>query len=338
MINTLKDLCLLDAVSGNEASVREYIIERLKNKCEYTVDALGNVIAFSKGNRRPKNKLMISAHMDEVGFIITNINDNGTLSFSCVGGIDTRVIFGRQVMLENGIVGVVGGKALHNLSADEKDKAPSINDIVIDIGAKNYEEAKEHVKLGSYATFVSDFTELGADNVKCKAIDDRAGCAMMLRMIDEQVEYDTYFTFVVQEEIGLRGATCAAYTVAPEYAIILEATTAADIPSASSANKVCTVGGGPVVSYMDSHTLYDKELYNLAFNIANENDIPCQTKTRVAGGNDAGAIQISRSGVKVCAISLPCRYLHSSSCVISKTDFENSYRLLKLISDRIYSL
>lgn len=338
MINTLKELCLLNGVSGNEGSVRDYIISRIEGKCEYSVDPLGNVIALVKGNKTPKNKLMISAHMDEVGFIITHINDNGTLSFSCVGGIDARVIYGRQVMLENGMIGVVGGKALHNLSGDEKDKAPTLSDMTIDIGASDKEEAKQYVKLGSYAGFVSEFVKLGENNLKCKAIDDRAGCAMMLRMIEEGVEYDTYFTFVVQEEIGLRGATCAAFTVSPDFAIILESTTAADIPSASGANKVCSVGEGPVVSYMDGHTLYDKEIYNMAFELAEENGIPCQTKTRVAGGNDAGAIQVSRGGVRVCSISLPCRYLHSASCVISAKDFEDSYRLLKLLSDRIYSL
>lgn len=338
MINELKKLCLLDGVSGNENYVRDYIISRISGKCEYSVDALGNVIAFVKGKKESDKKLMISAHMDEVGFIVTYINDDGTLCFSPVGGVDERVVFGRKVRLSSGIYGVVGGKALHNLSDDEKGKAPGFDKMVIDIGVSSKQEAQSVVSLGDYVSYVSEFTELGKDKVKCKAIDDRAGCAIMLRLIDEGVEYDTYFTFVVQEEVGLRGATCAAYSVNPDFAIVLESTTAADIPSASDSDRVCELSCGPVVSYMDNRTMYDRELYMLAFELAEDNGIPCQTKTRVAGGNDAGAIQTACGGVRVCAISLPCRYLHSESCVISKQDFENSYKLTKLLSDRIFSL
>ncbi|MGN0601264.1 MAG: M42 family peptidase, partial [Oscillospiraceae bacterium] len=162
------------------------------------------------------------------------------------------------------------------------------------------------------------------------------GCAIMLEMINGELEYDTWFTFVVQEEIGLRGSTTAAYTVNPDFAVVLESTTAADIPSADGENKVCRLGKGPVVSFMDRHTVYDKELYRLAFGIAGDNNIPCQTKTLIAGGNDAGAIHVSRGGVRTAAISLPCRYLHSPSCVIDKDDLFNSYRLAKLLLDRIY--
>lgn len=338
MINELKKLCLLDGVSGNENYVRDYIISRISGKCECSIDALGNVIAFVKGKKKSDKKLMISAHMDEVGFIVTYINDDGTLCFSPVGGVDERVVFGRKVRLSSGVYGVVGGKALHNLSDDEKGKAPGFDKMVIDIGVSSKQEAQSVVSLGDYVSYVSEFTELGKDKVKCKAIDDRAGCAIMLRLIDEGVEYDTYFTFVVQEEVGLRGATCAAYSVNPDFAIVLESTTAADIPSASDSDRVCELSYGPVVSYMDNRTMYDRELYKLAFELAEDNGIPCQTKTRVAGGNDAGAIQTACDGVRVCAISLPCRYLHSESCVISKQDFENSYKLTKLLSDRIFSL
>ena len=209
--------------------------------------------------------------------------------------------------------------------------------LTIDIGVDSREEALKLVRLGDSVRFVSDFVEFGEGFVKCKAIDDRAGCAIMLRMIEEGVEYDTYFTFVVQEEIGLRGSTCAAFTVAPDYAVVLESTTAADIPSASGEKRVCELGKGPVVSYMDRHTMYDRELFELAFSVAEENGISCQTKTMVAGGNDAGAIHVSRGGVKTAAVSLPCRYLHSPSCVINKADFENAYVLTKLILDRTYN-
>lgn len=336
MTDMLRELCLLDGISGDEGAVRDYIISRIGDKAEITVDNLGNVIAFAKGEKAPKNKVMVSAHMDEVGMIVTYINPDGTIKVSPVGGIDPRVVFGRRVKIgKAGIFGVVGGKAVHNLSADERKKSVPFDKLVIDIGCDSREETEKLVALGDSVRFVSEFAEYGDGYIKCKAIDDRAGCAVMLRLIEEGVPYDTYFTFVVQEEIGLRGAACAAYTVNPDYAVVLEATTAADIPSASGADRVCELGKGPVVSFMDRHTMYDKELYKLAFEIAEENSLPCQTKTRVAGGNDAGAIHVSRGGVKTCAVSLPCRYLHSPSCVIKREDFENAYTLTKLILDRI---
>lgn len=336
MTDMLRELCLLDGISGDEGAVRDYIISRIGDKAEITVDNLGNVIAFAKGEKAPKNKVMVSAHMDEVGMIVTYINPDGTIKVSPVGGIDPRVVFGRRVKIgKTGIFGVVGGKAVHNLSADERKKSVPFDKLVIDIGCDSREETEKLVALGDSVRFVSEFAEYGDGYVKCKAIDDRAGCAVTLRLIEEGVPYDTYFTFVVQEEIGLRGAVCAAYTVNPDYAVVLEATTAADIPSASGADRVCELGKGPVVSFMDRHTMYDKELYKLAFEIAEENGLPCQTKTRVAGGNDAGAIHVSRGGVKTCAVSLPCRYLHSPSCVIKREDFENAYTLTKLILDRI---
>lgn len=338
MTDMLRELCLLDGISGDEGAVRDHIISRIGDKAEVTVDDLGNVIAFVKGKSSPKNKVMVSAHMDEVGMIVTYINPDGTVRVAPVGGIDPRVVFGRRVRIgKAGIYGAAGGKAVHNLSAEERKKSVPFDKLVIDIGCDSREETEKLVSMGDSVRFVSDFTEYGDGYVKCKAIDDRAGCAIMLRLIDEGVNCDTYFTFVVQEEIGLRGATCAAYTVAPDYAVVLEATTAADIPSASGADRVCELGKGPVVSFMDRHTMYDKELYRLAFDVAAENGLPCQTKTRVAGGNDAGAIHVSRGGVRTCAVSLPCRYLHSPSCVIKREDFENAYTLTKLMLDRIYN-
>ncbi len=338
MTDMLRELCLLDGISGDEGAVRDHIISRICDKAEITVDNLGNVIAFAKGKSSPKNKIMVSAHMDEVGMIVTYINPDGTVKVSPVGGIDPRVVFGRRVRIgKAGVYGVAGGKAVHNLSSEERKRSVPFDKLVIDIGCDSKEEAEKLVSLGDSVRFISEFTEYGDGYVKCKAIDDRAGCAIMLKLIDEGVAYDTYFTFVVQEEIGLRGATCAAYTVAPDYAVVLEATTAADIPSANGADRVCELGKGPVISFMDRHTMYDKELYSLAFETAKENGLPCQTKTRVAGGNDAGAIHVSRGGVRTCAVSLPCRYLHSPSCVIKREDFDNAYTLIKLMLDRIYN-
>ena len=336
MIKTLKELCLLNGISGDESCVREYIIEKIRDKCDYSVDNLGNITAFRKGKKTPEKKLMIAAHMDEVGLIVTSVRSDGTLTFETVGGIDSAVIIGKRVKIgKNGLSGVVGSKAIHKLSAEEREKAPKISDLYIDFGAADKAEAEKYVSAGECVYFDSEFMEFGNNRIKSKAIDDRAGCALMLRLIEEEPEYDTFFVFNVQEEIGLRGSTVSAFSLQPDIAIVLEATTAADIDGADGAAKVCTINDGPVVSFIDRSTMYDKELYKTAFEIAKENEIKCQTKSMIAGGNDSGAIHISGKGVRTIAVSLPCRYLHSPSCVISKQDFDDAYRLVKLMMKRV---
>ncbi|WP_028504562.1 M42 family peptidase [Ruminococcus sp. FC2018] len=338
MKELLEKLCLLDGISGDEGAVRDFIISQIKDHSQITVDPLGNVIAFCKGKKTPKNKVLVSAHMDEVGMIVTYINSDGTLKVECVGGVDPAVVYAKRVRVgKNKVTGVIASTAVHNLSKEEKGKTPGFDKLTVDIGCESREQAQKLVSLGDSVCFDSRFLTFGDGFVKCKAIDDRAGCAIMIKLIQDTPEYDTYFTFVVQEEVGLRGATAASYTVDADYAFVLEATTAADIPSAQADKKVCCVGDGPVVSFMDRHTIYDKEMFDLAFETAKENHIPCQTKTMIAGGNDAGAIHVSRCGVRTTAISLPCRYLHSPSCVIKLSDMQDAYRLTKLILDRTYN-
>ena len=339
MKELLRELCLTDGISGNEDAVREYIINKIKDVCEYSIDPLGSIICLKKGKKAPEKKLMICAHMDEVGFMVTYIRPDGTLSFDTVGGVDAAVVIGRQVRVgKDRISGVVGSTAVHNLSKDEREKAPSIDSLYIDIGAEDKAEAEKYVSLGDCVYFDSEFADLGERRIKAKAIDDRAGCAIMIQMMHEELEYDTWFVFNVQEEIGLRGSTASAFTVAPDFAIVLESTTAADIDGASGAKRVCEVGKGAVVSFMDRSTMYDKELYRLAFDTAKKLGIPCQTKTMVAGGNDAGAIHKSGKGVRTIAVSLPCRYLHSPSSVIELADLDNSYTLVKNLAKGIAEL
>ncbi len=339
LVRYLEELCALDGISGDEGAVRGYIIAKIDGKCEYTVDPLGSVIAYVKGRQPAKHRLLISAHMDEVGLIVTHICPDGCLRFGTVGGIDPRVLFGKRVFIgSEAVPGVIGGTAVHNLSDEERKKAPSVSGMTIDIGCASKEQAEKLVRPGDSVIFDSDLLRFGDGMIRSKAIDDRAGCAIMLKMIEDGTEYDTVFTFVVQEEVGLRGATAAAYTADPEFAIVLESTTAADIPSSSGEKRVCEVGKGAVVSFMDRHTIYDKELYRLAFEEAERLGIPCQTKSVIAGGNDAGAIHVTRGGVRTAAISLPCRYLHSPSCVIAERDLESSYQLACGLAERIQKL
>lgn len=316
----LKELCLINGASGDESRVRDFIRSKISADEMFT-DNLGNLIVFKKGKKRAKNKIMFSAHMDEVGFMITHINEDGFLSFGEVGGINPSVVLGRGVRLESGIPGVIGTKAVHQQSADERKNQPEIKSLYIDIGASSREEAEKYAPLGSYAYFDDDFFEFGGGFIKGKAIDDRAGCLIMMNMINGEPEYDSWYAFTVQEEIGTRGAGTAAFSIAPDIAFVLESTTACDIAGVSGAKKVCELGKGAVVSYMDNGTIYDRELYDLAMKTALESQIPVQTKTLIAGGNDSRSIHISRGGVRTCAISVPCRYLHSPSCVIKESDF-----------------
>lgn len=324
----LKDLCLLNGASGDEKRVKDYISSNI-NADGFT-DPLGSFIV-SVGD---SNGVSINAHMDEVGFIITGITGEGYLRFSAVGGIDPRVCIDRVVSLENGVKGVIGDKAFHLLEGDEKKICPPFDKLLIDIGAASEEEAESVVSLGDYAYFESDYIEFGDGFIKAKALDDRIGCMLMMELINEGYAGD--YCFNVQEEVGLRGAKCTAERTKPDIAIVLEATTAADLDGVSGSDRVCVLGNGPVVSFMDGRTIYDKELYNLAMSTANDIGIPVQTKTAIAGGNDAGAIQTASGGTRVLAISLPCRYIHSGASVVKKSDIDATRNLLKELLPKLY--
>ncbi len=337
MLDRLREICTLDGTSGDESRVRDYIMSHITAD-EVTVDELGNLIVFKKGRKAPKNKVMLAAHMDEVGFMVTDITDDGFLRFGAVGGIDPRVVLGRAVRFANGTLGVVGTKAVHQQSADERKKAPDFDDMMIDIGAADKSAAEKIVSRGDTACFDSDFFTFGDGFVKGKAIDDRAGCLIMMDMINSELEYDMWFAFTVQEEVGTRGAKAASFTVAPDIALVLETTTACDIAGVTGEKRVCCLGNGCVISYMDRGTIYDRGLYQLAFDTAKELDIPAQTKTVVAGGNDSGAIHVSRGGVRTCALSVPCRYLHSPACVIKESDFAATKQLAEAMAKRCCEL
>ncbi len=322
MTENLKNLCNLDATSGDEKTVSDHIISKIDGFCDWKTDNLSNIIAFKKGKKTPLKKIMIDAHTDEVGLIITNITKDGYLKFTTVGGIDIAAIINRKVKINGNINGVISGKPIHLIGKDERKKLPKEESLYIDIGAKTKEEAEKYVTLGDRAVICGDFSVSG-ENIISKAIDDRAGCAILIDLLRNDSEYDFYASFSVQEEVGLRGAKVSAYSINPDFAIMLESTTAADIAGVSVEKTVCTLGKGPTVSFMDGATVYDRELYNAAL----VSGIPCQTKRAVTGGNNSGAVHLTREGVRCIAISVPCRYIHSSSSVANLEDIENSKKL-----------
>ncbi len=330
MVEMLKSLCLIDGISGDENAVREFIIREIKDFCEYKVDNLGNIICFKKGKNKPLKKVMLDAHLDEVGLIITAVTENGFLKFATVGGIDTAALMFRRVKIGGKTNGIIGGKPYHLLDSDNRKKLPKTDNLYIDIGAKTKSEALEKVALGDSAVMVSDFEILG-ECVKSKALDDRIGCAILVTLLKQESDYDFYASFTVQEEIGLRGAKTAAFSVNPDAAIVLDSTTAADLANTPDDSKVCGLGKGVVVSFMDKATVYDKEFFSAAMS----SSITCQPKSAVAGGNNAGGIHLSGDGVRTIALSAPCRYIHSSNSIVNLNDIESMLKLTEYMLKNI---
>lgn len=330
----LEELCNARGVSGDEGEVRKIILREVEPYAdEVTVDTMGNVICLKRGLSHEK-KVMLSAHMDEVGFIVSGITEKGYLEFKKVGGIDTRVIISKKVLVgERQIPGVIGMKAIHLQKRSEREEVPEVKSLYIDIGARDAEEAKKYVRLGDYACFATEYKEVGDGAVKAKAIDDRAGCYILCELIKKDVCYDTYFCFTVQEEVGLRGARCAAYSVMPDIALVLEATTCADVHNSPKDKSVTDMGGGAALSFMDSSTIVGRRYIEFLKKIGEK--VNLQYKKTTMGGNDAGAIHQTGTGVPTASVSVPCRYLHSPVGVCKKDDISAVKALAEIFLERV---
>ncbi|MCL2096259.1 MAG: M42 family peptidase [Oscillospiraceae bacterium] len=336
----LKRLCLAFGPSGNEDEVRDIIISEIKDFADdYYTDKTGNLIAFKKGLETPGKKRLFSAHMDEVGFMITDVFDGGYLKFKNLGGIESSVILGKRALIGGKrLPAVFGGKPVHLIKKEERGKIIPAEDIYLDIGIiknsgedspekEKADKAEKAVEIGEFAVFKSDFSEFGQNKIKCKALDDRFGCCVLIQMLRSELSYDSYFAFTVCEEIGLRGAKTAANIINAGIAVILEATTAGDIYNKNQKNKICSLGKGAVISIMDNSAVYNKRLVNLALETADKNNIRTQIKQSVTGGNDSGAFQKSGGGAEVLAVSLPTRYIHSPSCAADYGDMDECLKL-----------
>lgn len=328
----------LFGASGREGDIRRAIINEISDYAEVRVDNLGNIIAFKKGKNEPPATVMLSAHMDEVGLIVTHITDDGYLKFETVGGIDARTLCGKQVMIGTGkVYGVIGQMAPHLLKKDD-DSVKKIEDLYIDIGAKDKEDAERYVSLGDVVGFRSDYVEFGEGLVRAKALDDRAGCQILTNLIKQELPFDTWFVFSTMEEIGCVGAGCAAFSVKPDYSIVVEGTTAADIADDKKKSDVCKVGEGPVISFMDGATIYNREFINLAIDAAKESGIKYQMKQAVAGGNDSCRIQRTGAGASAIAISVAVRYIHTPVGIASLRDIEDTQRLVLAVLEKLQNI
>ena len=320
MFDLLKKMTQITGVSGNEEEIRNAIIEEIKDKVdEITVDTLGNLIAVKKGKGK---KIMVAAHMDEIGIIATFIDENGFIRFSNIGGVSKYNAIGQRVKFNNGTMGVV-----HYEEKLDDMKNLNLSKMYIDIGAKNKEEALKSVNIGDVACFVGDAVKQG-DMIISKALDDRCGCAVVIQAIKDMkdTENEIYFVFTVQEELGLRGAKTAAYQIKPDLAIAVDVTLTGDTPNCHPMEVKC--GKGPAIKIKDRSIICHPKVKNLLERAAKKINIPYQFEILEFGGNDSGAIHISAGGVPSGTISIPCRYVHSPAETASLTDIENAAKLL----------
>ncbi len=329
----LEQLSNARGVSGNEAEVRDLLIDTIKpHVAEYRVDSIGNLITLKKAKgARGKSalKVMIAAHMDEIGLIIVHHESNGHLRFRAVGGIDPRVLLSKVVLIgKDQIPGVIGVKPIHLLKKTELNQVIDIESMTIDIGAKSKEDAQSAVKIGDYATFATEFEKIGDGLVKGKAFDDRTGCSVLSEILKRDYPFDLYGVFTVQEEVGMRGARVAAHAVEPDIAFVLESTVCDDSPKKKDVSPTTRLGDGPAITVADRSFIADRRLLDLLVETAKENRIPFQFKQPMIGGTDAGRIHLTKEGVPSAAVAVPTRYIHSPVSLLSLQDYRNTVTLM----------
>ena len=322
----LERLTQISGPSGCEDKIRQAIGETAKGKCdEIITDPLGNLILVKHGTAANKKKIMVAAHMDEIGIIAKHIDKNGFIRFEAVGGLYTCQLVGRRVRFLNGVVGVIG--------CEEEDKKPVLDKLFIDIGATSDTTASERVYVGDMAVFCGEMYRNG-DIVISKALDNRAGCYILLKALEKiNSKNDVYLTFTVQEEVGLRGAGTAAYTIDPDYAIAGDVTDTGDTPNAPVMD--VKIGKGAAVKIMDHSVLCDAYLRNFMIATAKSHKIPYQAEIMTDGGTDAGRIHMTRGGIKTGGISVPTRYIHSPSELASVSDIQACIDLLVCVLNEL---
>jgi len=347
-IGALRDLlrCLSEAFgpSGNEGAVRKLVREEIKDAADsLQVDAMGNLIAFKAGDGpEPRMKIMVSAHMDEVGLMITEINKNGTLSFKAPS-IDPRMLLAKRLVIgAERVPGIIGAPVPHLQKGDAASRVVGADELFIDIGATDEKGANGKVKVGDFATFATTFTPLSDDpawpTVRGKAFDDRAGCAALVTLLKGgPYPVDLYGVFTVQEEVGLRGARVAAYRVDPQAAFALEGTICDDLPRPpdEDSTPVTRLGDGPAITLMDRSLIAHPGIIRALREAAEAESIRVQYKAPGLGGTDSGAIHLIRAGIPATAVAAPCRYIHGPAAILNLNDLAATVHLMDATLRRI---
>jgi tetrahedral aminopeptidase len=342
----LKALSEAVGVSGKEDQVRELILKAIQGHAEnIRIDPMGSVTALKRGTgAEPRLRVLVAAHMDEVGFMVTGVDGEGLIRFTSIGGIDDRILPGLRVRIgEEAIPGIILWTPIH-LNNDQS--VVKMSSLRIDIGAKDKDEVNGKVKRGDRIAFESRYMEVGEKLLRGKSFDDRVGCSLLMDLLrGGDYPVDLVAAFTVQEEIGLRGALVVGQSLNPDVALILEGTTAHDVPNPHAEaddrdeiNPTCVLGAGPALTVMDRSMITNPRLLQFLRDTADQNGIPYQLKTQLGGGTDAGSIHQTNSGVPSGVISVPCRYIHSPTAYLHRDDYANTLRLAQAVLNALPTL
>ncbi|MBN7817958.1 M42 family metallopeptidase [Algoriphagus pacificus] len=339
-VSLLKEICEIAGAPGFEKRVRDLVVELVTPLAdEVKIDNLGNVIAVKKGKRNPENKrVMVAAHLDEIGFIVTHIDDNGFLRFHTLGGFDPKTLTAQRVIVhgKKDLIGVMGSKPIHVMSTEERNKLPKTTDFFIDLGMPK-SEVEKYISIGDPVTRDRELIEMG-DCVNCKSIDNRVAVFILIETLKklENPAYDVYATFTVQEEVGLRGANVAAHGINPDFGIALDTTIAFDVPGAQAHEKVTELGKGTAIKIMDAMTICDYRMVGFMKQTAAKEKITWQPEILTAGGTDTAGVQrMGKQGAIAGAISIPTRHLHQVIEMAHKQDIADSIALLKACLEQV---
>lgn len=330
MNELLQQLTEATGVAGAEKEIRLLIRDLIESHVdEWRVDTMGNLLALKRGSGESGLRVLVDAHMDEVGMLITGIDSDGTLQFVPVGGISPRTLLGKvvQVQGKKKLTGVIGARPIHLLKSSQRNSIVKTESMRIDIGAKKKEDASKKVSVGDRATFLTSYQEVGPTAIG-KAFDNRAGCAALIELLrGDPFPFDLHAAFTVQEEVGLRGATVAAYGIEPDVALVLECTPAYDLPHERDVSPNVILGRGPSIYVMDRVTIQDPRLVRHIMRTATANDIPYQIRQPGGGGTNTAVIQRATTGIPAATIATPARYVHAPATMINLDDFNHVIRL-----------
>lgn len=331
-VKLLAEICEVAGTSGFEQRIREVVLREVTPLVDsVSVDNMGNVTALKKGKDSSK-KVMIGAHMDEIGFIVTHIDDAGFVRFHTLGGFDPKTLTAQRVIIhgKKDLVGVMGSKPIHVMTAEERNQVPKITDYFIDLGMSKV-EVEKYITVGNPITRDRQLIEMG-DCVNCKSIDNRVSVFILIEMFRQlkDAPYDVYGVFTVQEEVGIRGASVAAQAIQPDFGFGLDTTIAFDVPGAAAHEKVTELGKGTAIKIMDSRTICDYRMVSYMKEIADKKKIKWQPEILTAGGTDTMAIQQMTAGGSIAgAVSIPTRHIHQVIEMAHKEDIRGSIDLLQ---------
>ncbi len=330
-IKLLKNICETPGAPGFENRVRNLVLKEIENYVDdINIDNMGNVIALKKGKDGTKS-VMIAAHMDEIGFIVTHVNDKGFLKFHPLGGFDPKTLTSQRVIVhgKKNLVGVMGSKPIHVMTTEEKNRVPKIQDYYIDLGLEK-SEVDKIVKVGDPVTRERGLIEMG-DCVNCKSLDNRISVFVLIEALKKikTPDFNTYAVFTVQEEVGIRGAQVATQKIKPDFGFGLDTTIAYDVPGAAEHEKITSLGKGVAIKIMDASTICDTRMVQFMRNTANAHNIQWQNEILTAGGTDTASIQRMTPGGSIAgAFSIPTRHIHQVIEMVHKKDVQNCIDLL----------